>query len=40
MSVKRKTEIHIYLKDQIKLYGKRVVGVWEEFWQVDIQSVP
>lgn len=40
MRVKWKTEIHIHLKDQIKLYGGRVVGVWERLWQVEIQSVP
>lgn len=38
--VKWKTEIHIHLKVQIKLYGGRVVGVWEKLWQVERQGVP
>ena len=31
MRVQRKTEIHIYLQDQIKLYRGKIVGVWGDF---------
>lgn len=40
MRVKWKTEIYIHLKVQIKLYGGRVIGVWEKLWQVERQGVP